>query len=122
MDSLDILTEFQYLVESGRVSPPVVISLTPTLPRPNKSDYERGWIERFFAQKTNDPNSMIVEVSSNLHMLLQSMAYYRTTSLRWVIRGQENAVSQSNENILIIAEETMPGISLRLPNLTQFRR
>lgn len=120
--TIDIKKEFDYLVQSGNAIVPKYVELSSFLPKPTIKDYDRGWIERYFAKRVNDKDSSIVEISKNLYQLLRGVTYYSIMEMRWVIRGPIDIVTKSNKQILDIKEEQFSGISLRLPSLTQFRR
>ena len=104
------------------------------VPTPTKTDYSRGYITRYFAQKTNDINSPIYEVSDSEFNKLRDSVMYNTTSLRWRITGPKEpsdyennkivdiGVKKSNEVSIRLASDEIVNLKLYLPNLTQFHK
>lgn len=104
------------------------------IPTPTDKDYVRGYITRYFAQKTNDINSPIYEVSDVEFRKLTDSVMYNTTSLRWRITGpkepsdyengkiMDKGVKKSNEISIRLASTNIVNLKLYLPNLTQFHK
>ena len=92
-----------------------VVSLT-------EEDYTKGYVVRYFTQKVNDTNSSIYEISRNQFTSLKNSPYYTSVSLDWRITGEVNEIKKSNSASVRIASQTIPKISLYLPNLLQFHK
>jgi hypothetical protein len=100
------------------------------LPKPTDVDYTRGYIKRYFAQKVNDLNSPIREISSDDYIKVSNNSFYNTTSLKWRIAGpiksnsgigtSEKTVSESNQISIRLASSSIKNLKLYLPNLLQF--
>jgi len=102
------------------------------IPKPTEFDYKKGYLVRYFCQKTNDKGSPIYEVNSNQFSTYKSNPYYEVVSLRWRIRGPKNAeydnggnildksVSESNRIAISLVKNKIPNLKLYLPNLLQF--
>lgn len=96
------------------------------IPTPNDDDYKRGFINRFFVQKTMDKNSPILEVSESVYLKTFSNPNYKVTKLRWRISGPmetnslDNSVSDSNLIAIRISSNNIKNLKLYLPNLLQF--
>lgn len=90
------------------------------IPNPTDVDYQRRYIIRYFIQKSNDINSPIFEVNSDTYSSAISNPYYIGVELDWSIIGSGDTVKDSNRNSISIASQTIPIISLYLPNLLQF--
>lgn len=102
------------------------------IPKPNDIDYQRGYIVRFFAQKTIDSNSPIIEINQNVYLKTLANPQYRTTQLRWRISGSnvpkydsngvlvDNSVSESNRISVKLASTKIKNLKLYLLNLLQF--
>lgn len=107
-------------------------SLVSYIPKPTEDEYARGYIMRFFAQKTIDVGSPIIEISYNTYLKTKNNPYYRTTKLRWNISGslkpiynsngilEENGISESNRISIKLASQKIKNLKLYLPNLLQF--
>lgn len=107
-------------------------TLVAYIPKPTSDDYTRGYIMRFFVQKTSDINSPIIEVSYNNYLKLKTNPYYRLTKLRWKISGslnpiydssgvlEETGVPESNRISIKLASQKIKNLKLYLPNLLQF--
>lgn len=109
-------------------------TLVSYIPKPNDDDYKRGYIFRYFAQKTIDMNSPIIEISDNSYVRVIANPYYRVSKLRWRIRGslnptygkngilEDNSVSESNRISIKLASNSIKNLKLYLPNLLQFHK
>jgi hypothetical protein len=99
---------------------------------PTESDYTRGFISRYFAQKVTDVNSPIFEVDERVFSRLQNNQMYVVVSLKWRIKGPKQtiyredgqvfdvSVSESNRRAILIHYDKIPKLKLYLPNLLQF--
>jgi hypothetical protein len=99
---------------------------------PTASDYDRGFIARYFTQKVTDINSPIYEVNERVFSRLQNNQMYVVVSLKWRIKGpketqyRENgelldvSVSESNRRAILLNYDKIPKLKLYLPNLLQF--
>ena len=96
--------------------------VTVSMPSPNESDYKRGYIVRYFAQKANDVNAIIYEISSKEYSKLSSSDLFITLTLDWRIKGEPSEVKKSNSESIRIASQIIPKIQLYLPNLLQFHQ
>jgi hypothetical protein len=102
------------------------------VPSPTESDYELGFLRRYFCQKTNDVNGFVFELSPDVYLNLQTNVFWKTVDLKWRIRGPKETtykdngdiddigVMQSNKYSLQTSASTIKNISLYLPNLLQF--
>jgi|11BtaG_2_1085332.scaffolds.fasta_scaffold51332_2 hypothetical protein len=102
------------------------------VPNPTEDDYKKGYLTRFFIQKTNDVESPIYEVASSNFRKYTNNQSYKGVSLRWRIRGPldmvfndrnevtDKGVRQSNKISVNIASEKIKNIKLYLPNVLQF--
>jgi hypothetical protein len=104
------------------------------VPIPKETDYENGFIQRYYCQKINDLNGFIFEIDNNLFKELENNPFWKTTILRWRIKGPINpvyndvgqlidmGVIQSNKNSIVIASFSLKNIGLYLPNILQFHK
>ena len=83
---------------------PKVISVNPS-----KSDYRIGSITRYFAQKGNNKNSDIFEISKRDFGSKNNL--YKYTSFRWRISGKREEVIRDNRRTIRLQEINYPGIS-----------
>jgi hypothetical protein len=102
------------------------------IPNPTAEEYKRGWVTRYFIQKTNDKTSPIFEVNSHQFSKSLSNDLYTTVSIRWRITGpketiydsvgnvKEKSVSESNRIAIQLVYDRIPNLKLYLPNLLQF--
>ena len=105
-----------------------------SIPTPTEIDYKRGWIQRFFVQKTNDKGSPIYEVDSAQYSLLGSRPIFTLVSIRWRISGPKDAqydskgnvmdkgVKESNRIAINLVADKIPNLKMYLPNLIQFHK
>jgi hypothetical protein len=102
------------------------------IPTPTEEEYKRGWITRYFIQRTNDKTSPIFEVNSNQFSKSISNDLYTAVSIRWRLTGpketiydsngnlKEKSVSESNRIAIQLVYDRIPNLKLYLPNLLQF--
>jgi hypothetical protein len=102
------------------------------IPVPTERDYNRGFIKRYFIQKTNDKGSPIYEVTKVNYGKYKKKPYYVGVSLRWRVTGPteqrydstgnviDKAVSESNRIAISLCSYDIPNLKLYLPNLLQF--
>jgi len=102
------------------------------LPNPSKSDYNTGYIRRYFVQLVNDKSSPIYEVNSRVFNSYKSKSFYTATTLKWRITGEltesydsqgnliNKSVKESNRISIKLASKEIPNLKLYLPNLLQF--
>jgi len=95
-------------------------SVNSFIPSPNNKNYQNGYIVRYFAQKANDKSSPIYEINRNSYTKISDSSYYVVISLDWRLTGSVEDVKKSNSESIRIASQTIPKISLYLPNLLQF--
>ena len=92
------------------------------IPKPQDVDYQRGYIRRYFVQKTQDSNSPIIEVSYDTFIKFQASPLYRVADLRWRLTGTESVVKDSNAKSIKISSTNIKKLNLYLPNLLQFHK
>ncbi len=102
------------------------------VPNPKSSDYENGFIERFFVRVAFDTNGFVYEVNeSNFDSYLDN-PFFVSEKLYWRITGPidsvyddmgkelDKGVRNSNKISISLASLKIQNISLYLPNLLQF--
>lgn len=90
------------------------------IPVINDYDYRRGYILRYFVQKTNDINSIIYEVDSKTYSSLSSNTFYTAITLNWRLVGTLEQIKESNFKSVKLASANMKSILIYLPNYLQF--
>lgn len=110
------------------------ISVSAHIPKPTEADYTKGYITRYFTQKTNDLNSPIFEISESEFARLRNSIVYVTTSLRWRLTGPKDpiydisgrmtdkGVMESNRISTKLASVVIKKLNLYLPNTLQFSK
>jgi hypothetical protein len=95
-------------------------------------DYRRGFVKRYFIQKTNDKGSPIYEISKRDRNRFITNSLYTIVELKWRIKGPmetqydsvgnitDKAVSESNRISIKLVSHLIPTLKLYLPNLLQF--
>jgi hypothetical protein len=108
------------------------IKILTFIPSPSDIDYRRGFIKRYFVQKTNDKGSPIYEISKRDINKYKTNPLYTSVDLRWRIKGpketqyddegnvSDKAVSESNRVAIRLVADKIPNLKLYLPNLLQF--
>ena len=107
-------------------------TISAHIPLLTDSDFSRGYVLRFFIQKSNDTNAPIFEVASSEYKIFISNPLYSTTSLRWRLVGsllptdtgygdlKDIGVLESNRISVKMASTTIPNLGMYLPNHQQF--
>jgi len=100
------------------------------IPTPSEKDYERGYINRCFIQKTNDKSSVIYEVNPSRLNYYTNKSTFVGVILKWRISGKdkkedlknpnEKTVKESNRIAIKLVSDKIPNLKLYLPNLLQF--
>lgn len=100
------------------------------IPNPSEKDYERGYINRCFIQKTNDKSSVIYEVNPSRLNYYTNKSTFVGVTLKWRISGNikkdnltninEKTVKESNRISIQLVSNKIPNLKLYLPNLQQF--
>ena len=105
-----------------------------SIPTPTDSDYKRGWVRRYFAQRTNDKGAPIYEVDSSQYTRLTSKDIFTVVTIKWRISGPRDAqydsignimdkgVRESNRIAIQLVTDKIPNLKLYLPNLLQFHK
>lgn len=127
---MDIINQYKKLRKPDLLAGPVKVKAF--LPSPTDSDYNRGYIIRYFVRKSNDSSSPIYEVSSDTYNFISNNSFYIGERLKWRISGTPNAIYDKNEKIvdkgviesnrisIKLASEKIKNLKLYLPNLLQF--
>lgn len=110
-----------------------VIKYPKTLvPNPDESDYNIGFIQRYFTRKANDEYGHIFEIDNNVYGEYSKHPFWISTSIRWRIAGPLDAkynddgtiadkgVIGGNRAEIAQASKTLKNVGLYLPNLLQF--
>jgi hypothetical protein len=102
------------------------------VPKPTASDYENGFIERYFIQVSFDSNGFIYEVDESTFDKYLENPFWIGEKLFWRIAGPldtvydtdgkilDKGVIASNKASLSITSLKIQNISLYLPNIKQF--
>jgi hypothetical protein len=90
------------------------------IPEPKDFDYKRGYIARYFVQKSNDITSPVFEISSSTFTNLSNNSFYKTVTLDWRLNGTVEQIKESNFKSVKIAAKQLSAVQLYLPNLLQF--
>jgi hypothetical protein len=92
------------------------------IPAPTDADYKKGYIERYFIQKSNDTNSYIYEVEKRFFSQISTNPFINTVIVKWKISGNREEVMEMNRKSIRFASKNMKSIGLYLPNHLQFHR
>ena len=82
---------------------------TIILPNPSESDYTIGSIKRYFAQKANNPNADIFEVSKPDFTVKNDL--YRYIQFEWRISGLKSEIVRDNQRTINFVNRDFIGIS-----------
>lgn len=102
------------------------------VPSPSDTDYQLGFIRRYFCQKANDSHSHIFEVDESEYRKLEQSPFWKVSDMKWRISGptkrilkddgsvSDIGVNESNRAAINLAALKIKNISLYLPNILQF--
>jgi hypothetical protein len=105
-----------------------------SVPVPNESDYSRGWITRYFLQRTNDKGANIYEVNYSQYTNSITNDLFTNVSIKWRISGPiatqydsvgnvlDKGVRESNRISISLVNDKIPNLKFYLPNLLQFHK
>lgn len=96
--------------------------------RPTQSDYDQGYITRYFVQDKR--NKVIVEVNKKNYLEFGKLSYTTTYSLDWNLTSPAEDVKKGpyiyfgsankNRELSLKAEETMPGFIDKIKSFSKF--
>lgn len=89
---------------------------------PIEIDYKRGYITRYFIQKSNDTESTIYEVDYIGFSKFIDNPFYTHINLNWRLIGTDEQIRDSNFKAIRLLHSKMPKLQLYLPNLLQFKQ
>ena len=92
------------------------------IPEIKESDYERGYIVRYFIQKANDTESPIYELDYIGHRKFFNDPFHSSVSLDWRLTGTDEQIKESNSKSIKLHYQKMPKLATYLPNLLQFHK
>jgi len=110
------------VIPSGRAEIDNITTIIVHIPTPDEFDYKRGFIERYFAQKVNDPDSFIYEIDSTIYQNVLISPFYKSIILKWKISGDSDKARESNKASIRLASSDMKALILYLPNYLQFHQ
>jgi len=102
------------------------------VPSPTSSDYELGFIMRYFVRRANDLNGFIYEIDESTFEVYKEKPFWLVGELKWRVSGPIDVVYKSNGDIddrgvinsnktsIMYTSKILPNISLYLPNILQF--
>jgi len=109
-------------------------TLTTHLPKPTQDDFENGYIDRYFIQKTNEKESPIFEVNYKIFGNFSSKPEWTGVQVRWRLTGASEiqfddegnitdlSISESNRRVIELKKQKIPSLKKYLGNLTQFSK
>ena len=107
-------------------------SIQSYIPYPSDEDLKRGMFKRYFMMKYNEKLIFEIDVVTNDKFLASEYDpnMYTTTTIDWHLSGIPHTkqtdgittlgVYEKNKNSVVIAENKLPGISLKITNYLEF--
>lgn len=102
------------------------------VPSPADTDYQLGFIRRYFCQKSNDSHSYIFEIDEAEYSNLAESPFWTVVDIKWRIKGPiertydmdgnvtDIGIKESNRAAINLGTLKIKNISLYLPNILQF--
>ena len=88
-------------------------------PQPSSSDYQQGYVTRYFLRKVNNPNDKIIEIDVVQFNKVGSQIdpfLYLAIFLPWKLTGTASEVEEANRKIVRKYNEELPGLQNYLRN------
>lgn len=85
---------------------------------PTDEDYNNGYINRYFAQQSNNEKSKILEITKRNYDLQHD--FYKKVSIKWRLTGSTDQVIYSNNKAIELASKIIYYIIQILDNPLQF--
>jgi hypothetical protein len=92
------------------------------VPMPDDTDYQIGYIDRYFVQKSNDNGAPIFEISKNQYTSYLNNPFFVAVSIVWRLVGTNDEISKSNLKSIKLGCASMLNLYLYLPNTLQFSK
>ena len=92
------------------------------IPTPNDNDYQTGYVDRYFIQKSNDNAAPIFEIDRNQYALYLANPFFTAVSIMWRLIGSIDEISQSNLKSIKLGCVDMRNLYTYLPNTLQFSK
>jgi hypothetical protein len=117
------MTFYRYTkVSNGNTTRFILPKINTYIPNPIDLDYKRGYIVRYFIQKSNDINAPIYEISSEFISEFINSPFYTTQKMDWKIIGTDEEIKEANGKSVKLASAKLPAIINYLPYLLQFKK
>ena len=103
------------------------LNTPPTIvPLPTESDYELGFIMRYFVRRANDLNGFIYEIDESTFEFYKNKPFWLVGPLNEVYNDTglliDKGVINSNRATIAATSKTLKNIGLYLPNILQFHK
>jgi len=112
----------RYKKVKGNLSEYELPEILAYIPTPTEIEYKRGYIQRYFVQKSNDINSYIFEVNKNSFGTLIVSPYFTVVAILWKISGNPTEIMDANSKSIKIGNKTIPSLHKYLQNTLQFSK
>ena len=111
-------TVLENYLEASTKKPQRSKYFTDTKVEPKKSDYQRGFFQRYFVQLNSNDKAPILEITKKDFDLVDSM--YKKISMRWSLSKDIKEQEQLNLNNILRVEKTFPQIRMKIYNFVEF--
>ena len=88
--------------------------------KPKKSDYKKGFFERYFLQLASDDYAPVIEVKKSKYTSADSL--YLRTKIKWSLNTDIKEQERLNFNNVLKAEKTFPQIRMKIYNFVEFHK
>lgn len=87
---------------------------------PMETDYQIGFIYRYFIRKRNEPNGLIYEINLNTSKQFKKDVFFIPVRIRWRIAGEQWEVENSNRKSVTFGKNTISNLDTYIKNYTKF--
>jgi hypothetical protein len=83
---------------------------------PKDSDYQRGYMYRYFYQQSNNKKAQVREIVEKEYNNIKNNYLYRVLKIKWKIIGDAQTSTNINNKVAGMANTVLPGIKDILSN------
>ena len=88
--------------------------------KPNKADYKKGFLLRYFLQLASDDKASVIEVKKGKYIKADSI--YHKAKIRWSLSTDIKEQERLNLKNTLEVEKTFPQIRMKIYNFVEFHQ
>jgi hypothetical protein len=112
--------QYESLMSKKKLAQFQVTNIVPYFPTIKPNDYKRGYITRYFVQRSNDASGIVYEIAKEVYTIYVNNDFFLTTNLDWKLNGTNDEIRKANLKSIKLGAKKLPAIELYLVNPLQF--